>query len=117
MPLARTLIREALEVDGYACRVAESDADAASVVEREGIDGMIFSLPVAGGVGVTWLEQVSRRWPRLIRRTVVTASAELGADDRRRIASIGAVLLLRPFSVVTLLSIVSDMMASSIGPM
>jgi hypothetical protein len=52
----------------------------------------------------------------LARNSVVVASADLSAGERRRIARIGAVLLLRPFSLVTLLSIVFDMVAPAHGP-
>jgi DNA-binding response OmpR family regulator len=116
LPLARSLIREALEADGYDCRVAGTVAEAAQLVASEGIDGIVLSLPPHGTADVTWLERVSRKLPSVARQTVVMASADLGGDERRRIASIGALLLLRPFSLVTLLSVVSDMMAPSPGP-
>jgi DNA-binding response OmpR family regulator len=115
-PLARSLIRHAFESDGHACRAAKSVDEAASLMAGERIDGIVIDLEHQGEPGMSWLERVFYRRPSLTRRSVVATTAELTPDDRRRIARTGAVLLLKPFSLETLRSVVLDLTARSGRP-
>lgn len=112
-PLARAQICRAFETDGHACRTAGTIDEAASVMATESIDGIVFNLEPQGESGVSWLERVFYKRPSLTRRTVVATNSDLRADVRRRIARIGAVMLLKPFSVETLRSVVLDLMSKS----
>jgi DNA-binding response OmpR family regulator len=114
-PLARSLIRHAFESDGHACRAAKSVGEAANLMAGARIDGIVIDLEHQGESGMSWLERVFYKRPSLSRRTVVATSAKLTPDDRRRIARTGAVLLLKPFSLETLRSVVLDLTARS-GP-
>lgn len=115
-PLARSLIRHAFESDGHACRAANSVGEAANLMAGERIDGIVIDLEHQGEPGMSWLECVFYKRPSLTRRTVVATSAELAPDDRRRIARTGAVLLLKPFSLETLRSVVFDLTSRSGRP-
>lgn len=115
-PLARSLIRHAFESDGHACRAANSVGEAANLMAGERIDGIVIDLEHQGEPGMSWLEYVFYKRPSLTRRTVVATSAELAPDDRRRIARTGAVLLLKPFSLETLRSVVFDLTSRSGRP-
>ena len=110
-PLAQTLISHAFESDGFACHTAGTVLEAANLLARERIDGIVIDLERQGESGISWLEHVYTRRPSLTRRTVVATTADLGSADRRRIARVGAVLLLKPFSLETLRSIVRDLTA------
>jgi DNA-binding response OmpR family regulator len=108
-PLVRSLIRRAFESDGHACLTAGTVVDAGQVVAREHIDGIVLDLQVPGGNGLTWLEGVFRTRPKLARSTVVATVDVVAPPDRRRIANVGAVLLLKPFSLETLRGVFLDL--------
>jgi DNA-binding response OmpR family regulator len=110
-PLARSLISHAFESDGHACRTAETVGEAAHLLAAERIDGIVIDLEHQGESGMSWLERVFYKRPSLTRKTIVATTGELTADDRRRIARMGAVLLLKPFSLETLRSVVLDLTA------
>jgi len=112
-PLTTSLIRRAFESDGYNCRTAGTVVEAARLMAVERVDAIVIDLEREGEVGVTWLERVYFKRPSLTRRTVVATTADLPPDDRRRIARIGAVLLMKPFSLETLRSVVLDLTSRS----
>jgi DNA-binding response OmpR family regulator len=115
-PLARSLISRAFQSDGHACRTAESVGEAEQLMAAERIDGIVIDLEHQGEKGMSWLERVFYKRPSLTRKTVVATTGELTAADRRRIARMGAVLLLKPFSLETLRSVVLDLTARSGQP-
>jgi len=115
-PLARSLISHAFESDGHACRTAESVGEAANLIAAERIDGIVIDMEHQGEPGMSWLERVFYKRPSLTRKTVVATTGDLTADDRRRIARMGAVLLLKPFSLETLRSVVLDLTTRSGRP-
>ena len=115
-PLATSLIRRAFEEDGHVCRTAGSVSEAARLMAVERVDGIVIDLERQGESGVTWLERVFYKRPSLTRRTVVATNANLPPDDRRRIARVGAVLLMKPFSLETLRSVALDLMRRSGRP-
>lgn len=106
------LIRRALESDGHACLSAGSIIEATQVVARKQIDGMVLDLHLPDENGLKWLEGVYRSQPDLTRNTVVATGADLSSGDRRRVANVGAVLLLQPFSLETLRSVFLELIES-----
>jgi len=112
-PFATSLIQRVFESDGHVCRTAGTVVEAARLMAVERVDAIVIDLEREGEGGVSWLERVYFKRPSLTRRTVVATAADLPPDDRRRIARIGAVLLLKPFSLETLRSVVLDLMSRS----
>ena len=115
-PLARSLISHAFESDGHACRTAGSVGEAANLIAAERFDGIVIDMEHQGEPGMSWLERVFYKRPSLTRKTVVATTGDLTADDRRRIARVGAVLLLKPYSLETLRSVVLDLTTRSGRP-
>jgi CheY-like chemotaxis protein len=111
-PLVMAAIRHAFESDGHACVAVGSAAEATEAVEREQIDGIVLDLQIPDGNGLKWLESVFRTRPDLTRKTVVATRADLPAADRGRITAVGAVLVLKPFSLETLRSVFRDLIES-----
>ena len=108
-PLVTTLIRRAFESDGHACLAASTIVEATQVVAREQLDGIVLDMQLPDGNGLKWLESVSHTRPDLTRKTVVATGADVASEDRRRITDVGAVLLLKPFSLETLRSVFVDL--------
>lgn len=110
-PNVAASFRRAFESDGHACVAVSSVDEATQVITRERIDGIVLDLNAPESEGVAWLEGLSKRRPRLTRSTVVASATEIAGDDRRHIAKLGAVLLMKPFSLETLRSVFLEQVA------
>ena len=105
---AADIFRRAFEHDGHACFTASSLDEATRVLAREPVDGIVLDLGVPWSEGVAWLDEVASEHPALTRRAVVATASDLASDERRHIAMLGAVLLMKPFSFETLRSVLLE---------
>ena len=115
-PLTASTFRRAFEAEGFACLTVPDVASATQVIENQQIDGIVLDLSASQTEDVEWLEEISAAQPQLGRRTVVATAADLAMDDRRHIAKIGAVLLMKPFSFTTLRSVLIDQVEHEARP-
>ena len=93
------LIQHALEARGMTCLRAETAEEAERVLSGQEIDAVTLDLGMPGRGGLDWLEEMSGQRPDLARKTLVITGLSLDTALVERLASCGAGVLAKPFTI------------------
>jgi DNA-binding response OmpR family regulator len=93
------LLQAALESLGVSSRVAASAEDADRLLQEHEVDAVTLDLGMPDRSGLDWLESVAASHPELARKTIVITGQHLESEAIERLASCGAGLLAKPFTI------------------